>query len=76
MSVSVTNCQFCGQSHGLRCPEVKAVEYNPDGTVKRVEYLTPADRYYPVTLPQSRVDPYPTSNSPRFISAFMQAPVQ
>ena len=36
-------CRYCGHFHGVRCPEVKAIEYFPDGTVKRVEYVTPTD---------------------------------
>lgn len=42
--MTITNCRFCGQSHGLRCPSVKAIEYFEDGvTVKRVEFVTAAD---------------------------------
>lgn len=36
-------CQWCGLIHGPRCPTVKAIEYHPDGTVKRVEFMTPVD---------------------------------
>ncbi len=33
------NCTHCGRIHeGQRCPAVKAIEYYPDGKVKRVEY--------------------------------------
>ena len=38
-------CNWCGNYHGVRCPEVRAIEYHPDGSVKRVEYLTPADHH-------------------------------
>ena len=31
-------CRFCGNLHGPLCPQVKEVEYNPDGTVKRVVF--------------------------------------
>ena len=31
-------CKFCGQWHGPLCPSVKAIEYYPDGAVKRIEY--------------------------------------
>jgi hypothetical protein len=31
-------CGHCGMIHGPICPRIKAVEYYPDGTVKRVEY--------------------------------------
>jgi hypothetical protein len=36
-------CEFCGTIHGPRCPSVKAIEYYPDGKIKRIEYITPAD---------------------------------
>ena len=36
-------CQWCGQTHGIRCPELRAIEYYENGSIKRVEYLTPAD---------------------------------
>jgi hypothetical protein len=33
------NCPHCGRIHeGQRCPAVKAIEYYPDGKIKRVEY--------------------------------------
>jgi len=31
-------CGHCGSWHGPACPRVKAIEYYPDGTIKRVEY--------------------------------------
>lgn len=34
-------CAHCGKYHESPCPRVKAVEYYPDGTVKRVEYIEP-----------------------------------
>lgn len=40
----MNECRWCGMIHGPRCPEVKAIEYFQDGTVKRVELLTPMDR--------------------------------
>lgn len=37
-------CRWCGAMHPeLRCPKIRAVEFHPDGTIKRVEFLTPAD---------------------------------
>lgn len=43
-----TGCQFCGAFHGLKCPAVKALEYHPNGSLKRVEFLAPND-YPPIT---------------------------
>ena len=36
-------CLYCSSesqqiSHGGKCPKVKAIEYHPDGSVKRVEF--------------------------------------
>ena len=36
-------CPYCGLHHDKQCPSVKAIEYHPDGTVKRVEFVTSAD---------------------------------
>ena len=38
-------CAFCGQLHSYRCPTVRAIEYHPDGSIKRVEFMTPGDCY-------------------------------
>lgn len=40
-------CQWCGNTHGYRCPEVRAFEYHEGGGIKRVEFVTPSDRYPP-----------------------------
>lgn len=37
----LAQCQWCGIWHGPRCPQVQAVEYHPDGTVRRVEFIKP-----------------------------------
>jgi len=34
-----TPCQWCGNvQHTGVCPRVKAIEYHPNGTIKRVEF--------------------------------------
>lgn len=39
---------------------VRAVEYYPDGTIKRVERFSPRDLYTPPPLPMyPGLDPYP-----------------
>jgi len=58
-------CKHCGNTHENRCPWVKSIEYFEDGTVKRVEYMTPADymtmpAYVPYPVPQ----PYPIYPQP------------
>lgn len=40
-AVPVATCQYCGAIHAGRCPAVAAIEYYPDGSVKRVEFLSP-----------------------------------
>ena len=36
-------CQWCGsiERHIGHCPAVRAFEYHPDGTLKRVEFVEP-----------------------------------
>lgn len=34
-------CGHCGMWHGPVCPRIKAVDYYPDGSIKRVEYREP-----------------------------------
>ena len=47
-------CQFCGETHGVRCPSVKAIEYHANGKMKRVEFMTPMDyRPWPAMPPVS-----------------------
>ena len=36
-------CQLCGLEHEFKCHLIKAYDYYPDGTVKRVEFITIAD---------------------------------
>lgn len=50
-------CRWCDNYHTAICPSVKAIEYYPDGTVKRVEFkessvfvqqpAVPAGPHYP-----------------------------
>lgn len=34
-------CPYCGLPHAGTCPRVKAIEYHPDGSLKRVEFHQP-----------------------------------
>lgn len=35
-------CQHCGMLHsGVTCPRIAAIDYYPDGAVRRVEYVQP-----------------------------------
>lgn len=34
-------CSYCNGYHASKCPLVKAYEYHPDGTLKRVEFYEP-----------------------------------
>ena len=43
-AVPATKCAHCGSGPHLgTCPSVKAFEYYPDGTIKRVEYKCAGD---------------------------------
>lgn len=44
ISYWITNCRWCGFMHTGQCPCVKAIEYYPDGVVKRVEFHDTAFR--------------------------------
>lgn len=59
-------CGYCGMLHGPVCPSVKAFEYHPDGTVKRVEFFAPND-YAPVLSAGPLVTDY--RGDPRFTAA-------
>lgn len=34
---AMPSCRYCGCWHNGTCPKVKAIEYHPDGSVRRVE---------------------------------------
>jgi len=34
---NLSQCQHCGNYHTGQCPRIKAIEYYPNGRVKRVE---------------------------------------
>lgn len=43
-SNAAPKCQYCGGfPHQGICPTVKAIEYHPDGTIKRVEFKGAGD---------------------------------
>lgn len=46
-SDATPKCEHCGSTvpHVGKCPIIKSVEYRPDGSIRKVEYLTPADYY-------------------------------
>lgn len=39
----LTKCRWCGTLHGPMCPYVKALEFDAEGLVTRVEFLAPID---------------------------------
>lgn len=61
MTTSPTPCRYCGTYHGVRCPSVAAIEYHPDGTVRRVEFVQPLAA---VVGPGSQILPQPYPASP------------
>jgi len=54
-SDAAQKCRYCGSitPHQGICPSVKAMEYYPDGTIKRVEMKTAQD-YPPVVSSSPR----------------------
>ena len=36
-------CPHCGNIHAIKCPLIKAIEYNQDGTIKRLEFYSQND---------------------------------
>jgi hypothetical protein len=47
----MSNCPHCGMIHQTTCPRVKAIEYNPDGTVRRIEFHAPTAPIYSRSTP-------------------------
>jgi hypothetical protein len=56
----VTACPYCHQTHAGKCALVKAFEYHPDGSIKRVEFYAPSD-YVPAIF----ANPAPQNNGRR-----------
>lgn len=57
--MQMTECRWCGMSHGPRCPSVKAIEYFENGMLKRVEFMTPLD-----VIPLAPIMPQPFPQPP------------
>lgn len=58
-------CRWCGMHHQTVCPMVKAIEYHPNGAVKRVEFKSGAD-FPSVNLPDGPKPPWTvTCEAPR-----------
>ena len=55
-------CDHCGGFHAAKCPLVKAYEYHPDGTLRRVEFYAPND-HGPLVSAKTEF-PYPFGNRP------------
>jgi hypothetical protein len=50
-------CAHCGVYHSGRCPQVKAIEYYPNGNIKRIEFIGPGDYLAPLGVPLPPSDP-------------------
>lgn len=59
---TIKACEWCGLVHTTKCPQIKSVEYHPDGSVRRYEFFGPKD-YPPLTAisPDWRPGNYPTT---------------
>lgn len=40
-AINPSPCRYCGMHHAAKCSLVKAMEYHPDGSLKRVEFYEP-----------------------------------
>ena len=68
-----TKCPYCTNHHEGICPMVKAIDYHPNGSIKRVEFKTandypqvPPNSYFPAVSANASVptfDPYKTTNA-------------
>lgn len=39
-AVPLNICRFCGAYHPNQvCPRIRSIEYNPDGTIKKIEFI-------------------------------------
>lgn len=59
-NAGTNNCRHCGHLHSGPCPRVKAIEYYPNGTVKRVEYTTP-EPLKPIKIEPTKPYPWDTT---------------
>jgi hypothetical protein len=54
--VNAQPCPYCSSQyqwtfHGGQCPKIKAIEYFPNGQIKRVEFRDDTDLYPPLYQP-------------------------
>ena len=49
-------CPHCGMFHTTTCPRIAAIEYHPDGTVKRVEFGVAAPAFPAISATVWRQD--------------------
>ncbi len=67
-AVGMERCRYCGLTgHIGLCPLIKAVEYYPDDSVKRVEMKTSAD-YVPLPTQPSAPQVFWPGVGPNFTS--------
>lgn len=49
-------CEWCGAIHaGRKCPMVRAIEYHPDGSIKRVEFHEPTPGWPRLDFERTRI---------------------
>ncbi len=57
-------CPHCGVGHIGTCPKIRAIEYHPDGTVKRIEFHPMQQLTQPIDNPVRIIGPGHISQSP------------
>ncbi len=65
---STQSCRYCGESvsHAGICPRIKAIEYHPDGSIRRVEFLD--NQPFPVVPAGTLLPPWDVTSSTRPIA--------
>jgi hypothetical protein len=62
ISIDGAQCPWCKMIHDTKCPLVKALEFHPDGSLKRVEFKSAGDFAAPIaypSVPQFPITPQP-----------------
>lgn len=49
-TANLSTCQWCGCIHSGKCPQVKAIEYHENGTIKRIEFFGYGDHVAPIVV--------------------------
>jgi len=62
-------CPYCSDNnntvyHSGQCPRIKAIEYYPDGSIKRIEFVTQSNQHGNVNRADFVTQPNPFGSNP------------